>query len=361
MKAKLSPGSNPLVKAILAFPLICAPLVSPAAVFFSDNFNVNSSASWTINYAPAANSSLQDATFAFDYSGFGIPAAPGSVDTLGLRLRSNIPGGAANPVTTRPAGVTSGLSVSPTGQDFGTSYHLSFYSWVNFNGAANASGLADNGASEGGTHNVLFAVGTSGTVPLVVGNTTPVTGSTIDGIAFATTGDGGITSDYRAYLKSGTIAAAGSGVYAAGSSANTAAYYTAIPSLGSHTAPAIQQTLSTAEYGSDAFNTQAGSTQAGAFGFAWHKVDIYKDGNTVSWTIDDTAIASADISGLGALGGNNIAIGDSDVNSTTTRHPSLLFTLIDNLQVTTIPEPSATALLGVGLAALLARSRRGKK
>ena len=361
MKAKFNSDSHPLAKAALALPLLCAPLVSPAATLFSDNFNVNNSAAWTINVAPTANGSLQDATWAFDYSLFGIPAAPGSIDTLGLRLRSNIPGGAASPVTTRPAGVLSGLSVSPTGQDFGTSYHLSFYSWVNFNGAANASGLADNGASEGGTHNVLFAVGTSGTVPLVVGNTGLASGGQMDGIAFATTGDGGITSDYRAYLKSGTIAAPGSGVYAAGSSANTAPYYTNMVTLAPHSAPAVQQALSTAEYGGDAFNTQAGQTQIGAFGFAWHKVDIYKDGNTVSWTIDDTSIATADISGLGALGGNNIALGDSDVNATTTRHPSLLFTLVDNLTVTTIPEPSATALIGVGLAALLAKSRRVAK
>src|SRR5690349_16922811 len=123
--------------------------VAPAQILFSDNFNVDSSASWTVNVAPTANASLQSAQFAFDYSIFGIPAAPGSIDTLGLRLRSNIPGGAASPVTTRPAGVTSGLSVSPSGQNFGTTYRMTFYAWANFNGAPNASGLADNANSEG--------------------------------------------------------------------------------------------------------------------------------------------------------------------------------------------------------------------
>ena len=352
----LSRLSNTRVTALSAVLLF--PLLGSTQVLFSDNFNVDSSGSWTINVAPAANASLQQATFAFDYSAFGIPAAPGSSDTLGLRLRSNIPGGAASPVTTRPAGVTSGLSVSPTGQNFGSAYRMTFYAWANFNGAPNASGLADNANSEGGTHNIMFAVGTSGTAPLVVGNTSLVTGGQMDGIGFATTGDGGITSDYRVYPKSGTILPVSSGAYSAGSMANTATYYTSLfPSVG---APAIQQSLSTAEYGSDAANTQAGLTQAGAFGFAWHKVVITKDGNNVSWSIDNTAIAALDISSLGALGGNDIALGDSDVNSTTTRHPSLLFSLFDNLTVEAVPEPSVGSLALVGLVSLFGLKLRRK-
>src|SRR3954451_3910976 len=129
-----------------------------AAILYSDNFNVDTSANWTVNIAPstpAAVATQQQATFAYDYSALGIPAAPGSGDTLGLRLRANIPGGAANPVTNRPAGVTSGLSVSPIGQNSGTKYQVSFYAWSNFNGPPNANGLADNANSEGGTNNVM--------------------------------------------------------------------------------------------------------------------------------------------------------------------------------------------------------------
>ena len=326
----------------------CAASVS-AAIIYSDNFNVDSSASWTVNAAPTANGSLQSAEFAYNYAQFGIPPAPGSVDTLGLRLRANIPGGAAAPVTSRPAGVLSGLSVSPTGQNFGTKYQATFYAWSNFNGAPNASGLADNANSEGGTNNVMFALGTSGTVPVVVGNTGLVTNGQMDGIGFATTGDGGIPNDYRAYPKSGTIVPTGSPVYAAGATANTNAYYMSL--FGTHSAPAIQQVLSTAEYGSDASNTQAGLTQSGAFGFAWHKVVLTTDGTTATWDIDDSRIATVDVSQL-VMGGNNIALGVSDVNTTTTRHPSLLFMVIDNLQVSdtpVVPEP-AIALLVLPLA-----------
>lgn len=344
MKPKSCLKSNPLavVVSAIALSLFCAPIAAPAAVLFSDDFNTNSSPIWTTNNAPTANAGTQMATFAFDYSPFGIPPAPGSADTLGLRLRSNIPIVAGIEVTTRPAGVISGLSVSPTGKDFGTNYHLSFYAWVNFNGSANANGLADNAASEGGTHNILFAVGTSGTNPLVVGNTGLASGGVMDGIGFATTGDGGIANDYRVYPKSGTISPAASGVYAAGALTNTAPYYTSLfPAL---TAPAVQQDISTAEYGGDAFNTQAGSTQPGSFGFAWHKVDITKSNNIVSWMIDSNAIATIDVTSLLPLGGNNIALGDSDVNASTTRHPSLLFSLFDNLVVTDIAPPSPPTL-----------------
>ena len=277
-----------------------------AVTLFSDNFNTDTSASWTQNKAPTANAATQQATWAYDYSAMGIPPAPGSTDTFGLRLRANIPIVGGVEVTTRPAGVTSGLSVSPTGQNFGSNYVMTVYAWSNFFGAPNVNGLADNANSEGGTNNVMFAVGTSGTVPLVVGNTTLVTNGVMDGVGFATTPDGGITNDFRVYPASGTfVPGTTAGVYAAGASAtanqNVNAYYTAL--FPAKTAPTVQQGISTAEYGSDASNTQLGSTQVGSFGFAWHKVVITKNNNIVTWAVDDTLLATEDASTL-TLGGS---------------------------------------------------------
>jgi hypothetical protein len=318
---------------------------APATVLFNDNFNsAGDSASWTVNTAPSGGTvaSQQDAVFAYDYSTMGIPPAPGSSDTLGLRLRADIPGSAAAPVTSRPTQTTSGLSVSPTGKNFGTNYQVQFYAWSNFFGAANASGLADNATSEGGTNNVMFAVGTSGTVPLVVGNTGLVTNGVMDGVGFATTPDGGITSDFRVYPASGTfVPGTTPGVYAAGASAtanqNVNAYYTALfPSVA---APAVQASIATAEYNEGTnFNPMGGMTQAGGFGFAWHKVVITKNNNIITWSVDNTLLATEDASTL-TLGGANIALGESDVNNTTARHPSLLFTVFDNLTVNSISNP----------------------
>jgi hypothetical protein len=321
----------------------CASRAS-AVVLFSDNFNTNTSANWTKNAAPAANAATQTADFAFDYSVYGIPPAPGSSDTLGLRLRANVPIVGGVEMTTRPAGVLSGLSMSPTGQNFGTNYKAEFYAWSNFFGSPNASGLADNGNSEGGTANTLFAIGTSGTVPLVVGNggSTPLaSGASMDGIGFATTADGGLPNDWRVYPKSGTfVLSTTAGVYAAAptgnatANANTDPYYVA--KFPMQTAPANEHTIASTEYGSDAADVMAGNMQAGSFGFAWHKVTLTKTGGTVTWDIDGNRIAQYDVSAL-TLGGNNIALGQSDVNGTTARHPALVFTVFDNLTVMDVP------------------------
>src|SRR5262245_14615079 len=96
-----------------------------SASFYTDDFDTNTSASWTTNASTGNNA----ATFSYDYSAVGIPSAPHSVggSTKGLKLEANYNG--------RPAAAAfTGLSVSPTGQNFTGNYVLHADVWLNFLG-----------------------------------------------------------------------------------------------------------------------------------------------------------------------------------------------------------------------------------
>lgn len=367
-----------------AIAVSCGVGEASAAVLYSANFNAaGDSAGWSVNKAGATAASpnnvpvaadRQGAAFGWDYSTLGIPAAPGNAptDTFGLRLRANVSGGDATPNANRQPGSISGLSVSPTGQNFGASYKLTFYAWANYFGESSTgaapNGLGDSFNSSGGTFNVLAAVGTSGSAAMVAGAATSVAvGASMDGVGFATINDRGDPGNYvRVYAASNTATTAGTNpavVYAAG---NTGAaqqigntYYTSMPGFGGQAAPGVQQSIATAESAANAAGVMAGTTEAGAFGFAWRKVEIEKLANSITWTVDGKLWATVDASAL-SLGGNNIALGTSDVNASSARFPSLAFTVFDNLVVESIPEPSTAVLAAVsmGMMGLCSRRRR---
>ena len=328
----------------IASIVFCWPMVSSAALF-SDDFNSNSVAQWNVNKAGTAAS--QTAEFAYDYSGMGIPVAPHTTDgtRLGLRLRANLP----------TNGSQSGLSLSPTGQHFGSDFAVTYDLWANFVGANNTTftpgGLGDNANSSGGTQFTTGAIGTAGTTPQGITSI-----ATPDSVLFAGTGDGGSGTDYRVYAKSTTAQNAASGVYApgtgndpggAGPQDNANDYYEAI--FPSQSAPAAQQT--------NFPQTQTGQTQAGVLGFAWHTVVLTKTGNIITWDVDSHRIATFNASAL-TLGGDNFAIGQYDFNNGSTNAPELVFGLIDHLHVDAVPEPASIGLILLGGAALLGRRKR---
>jgi hypothetical protein len=312
---------------LLAAALVgCGLAAGPArGQLYTNNFE--SASAWTSNSGPSDSA----VNTQFNYSTVGIPAAPSGAGTTGMKIQAN-----------QTNGIFSGVSVSPTGQSFAGDYRVTFDLWSNFNGPFPAGG-------SGSTQMSTFGVGTSGTVAQWAGGTQ-------DSVWFAATGDGNSASDWRAYSPAApTRYTDTSGVYAAGNTAGSTnhnhPYYAG---FGTVTAPADQLTL---------FPQQSGTTLVGSIGMEWHQVQIEKVGNLITWRVDGTLIATVDASTI-TLGGGNIFFGHSDTNATSSTDPNagaLLFTLIDNVVVTPVPEPASVlgvAAAGAGVIALIRRRRR---
>src|SRR3954463_16684595 len=89
--------------------------VSFAATLYSQDFNVDDTANWTV--LPSAGTDTV-ADFFYDYSAIGVPSAPNGTGTRGLKMTAN-----------NSAGVFGGLTVSPTGKRFTGNYSLTFDMW----------------------------------------------------------------------------------------------------------------------------------------------------------------------------------------------------------------------------------------
>ncbi len=266
-------------------------------VVYSDNFDTDTSGQWSVNEAhPDSNR----ATFNYDYSGIGIPPAPNTTTgtTRGLKLEANI-----------GAPTFTGLSASPTGFGIEGDYRLSFDMWINYNGPLTAGGT-------GSTMSFSAGVGTSGT-------TAQFPGSSVEGILYSVTGEGGSGSDWRAYAATGAPLTADTGVYASGTGStalnNTDPYY--VP-FGRAAATAEQLAL---------FPEQTGSTPVGSPGMAWHEVSIEKRGTNITWFVDNLRIATIPLTNKEIS--TNVFVGFFDINATQTGNQDLSFGLVDNLRV----------------------------
>ncbi|MDB6124184.1 MAG: hypothetical protein JWQ71_3177 [Pedosphaera sp.] len=285
--------------------------LAPGTLLFSDNFDSAASASsWAVFKSDPANT----LTFGYDYGADGIPSAPNSVGgtTKGLKFEAL-------------AATASGMSVSPIGQSFTGDYRLRFDMWINYNGPLDVGGNDSTECFDAG-------IGTSGNhVNWDAGD------STIDGIWFAITGDGGYGDDYQVWINQNEQSVA-SGVYTGGSQNNNAAYYA---EFGGDAAPQIQQ---------DNYpNDQTLVTLPGNGGFAWHDVVITKQGTNVIWSIDGLQIAKVNSTAFTLS--TNIFLGYMDDSSTAAPIPALSFGLADNVRVEALnlPKPQITSIKVIGV------------
>ena len=333
------------------FAIALAALTVPTATAFgapvyTQSFDSDDSANWKVNNN---NNGDNRANIFFDYSTVGIPSAPHSTGgtTRGIKLGANVSG--TGP--TSPA--LSGISVSPIGQSFTGDYSVRFDWWHNFLGNA-SGGIGNSAGGSGSTQLSTFGVLSAGTTPSYVGAT--------DGVFFGATGDGAAAADFRAYSSEkqagyGTTTTGTDlhATYAGNAQNNTSFPYNLVFKAGA-TAPTAQTTLS---------STQSGSTLAGMAGFRWHDVEITKVGNLVTWNVDGAQFATVDTTNFAtATAGTNILFGMADTSSAAGTPANLFeqldFTLIDNVNVTSIPGPSALGLLGVGAVGLLRRRRAAR-
>gem|GEM_PF-2283788 len=280
-------------------------------VLFADDFNIDSSAHWTLRTAGQTRT-----TFAYDYSVDGIPPAPRGAGTRGLKLEANM-----------TQGFVSAVTASPNDRFFAGEYVLTFDMWMNANGPFPAGGT-------GSTEFISAGIGYNG----VAVNNTGLTGS---GGWFAVSSEGGATRDYRVH-KNGAeqLPATGqflAGTYASANNNSDPYYLVRFPAINVPLAVPLQTA---------AYPQQTGTTAAGAVAFAWRDVTITVASNTAQWEIDGHVIATlTTTSGDFPLAGN-ISLGYVDPFVSISNNAALSFGIIDNVKV--LPLSSGTSPVFTG-------------
>lgn len=187
----LRPSSPPRRGLLTLAACLVLPGVGLAqTVLFSDDFETDTSAQWSVFEGSADGVPDAAVQWAYDYSAFryvangvtnAIPPAPNSSGTTrGVWLAVN----------KDEVEAVAGLSLFPTGRTFSGEYALKADLWLNYNGTA----FGGTGSTEFAT----FGINHQGTQP--VWGDANFNG---DGVWFAVAGEGGASRDYRAYVGDG--------------------------------------------------------------------------------------------------------------------------------------------------------------
>lgn len=280
---------------------------------FADDFDSPTSAgSWDL--FEGSGNSIPDYTvnWSFDYSsyfsafnGSTIPSAPNSsgATTHGLRLTVN---------NNDASAATTGVSLYPKNQSFSGAYRLRFDLWMNYPGGSGGSG------STGSTEH--FTCGLNHESSRV--NWESTTANPSDGVWFAMDGEGGTTSDYRAYVGNASgspsllnFATSGfSASGAAGAGNSDSAWLNIFP------APTYES--------------------PGAPGKRWVEVELSQDANNViTWRMNGQIIAQRVNSSPFTNG--NVMLGYMDLFTSIASPAADAFVLFDNVRVETLSLPTA--------------------
>ena len=286
---------------------------SAATMLFRDE--MTDAASWGANLGPGTDI---DYTFDYAYNLFGIPEAPNTqpgndVASRGVKLEAN----------QNSPGAVEYFTLYPLGQNFTGSYRLRFDSWMN------------------------FEIGGSGTTEFLGGGIgyDNVTADIASGAQAIATGEGGSSNDWRAFKSPPQFFIPDAAMVAGSHNGNDPYYSDFLTAIAS---PPSQG--------------QVGTSVAGSPGFQWITWQFSVIGNDVNIAIEkpdgtqlsivqydatDTSDGSAGVTTNG-----NISLFYADFFSSVSSNPALTFGIIDNVEVTQIPEPSTFALFGLGVMGL---------
>jgi hypothetical protein len=283
---------------------------------FTDDFDSGTSAGGWDLFEGSGNG-IPDYTvnWSFDYSsyfssfnGSTIPPAPNSSGntTRGLRLTVN---------NNDASAATAGVSLYPKNKNFSGAYRLKFDLWMNYPGSSGGSG------STGSTEHFTCGLNHEGTRV----NWASTTANPSDGVWFAMDGEGGTTTDYRAYVGNAsgspsllTFSSSGFSASGAASAGNSDSAWLNIFPSPTYESP-------------------------GAPGKRWVEVELSQDANNVlTWRMNGQLIAQR-VNGSPYTNGN-VMIGYMDLFTSIASPAADAFVLFDNVRVEMLTVPTAPTI-----------------
>lgn len=296
----VSNGTAAITSSVASLSVLIPQLTEIA---FAETFDTPSSAlNWDL--FQGSENGIPDYTvdWSFDYNtyfstfnGTTIPPAPNTTNgtTRGVRLTVN---------NSDAIGATTGVSLYPKNQSFSGAYSLKFDLWLNYPGGPGGSG------STGSTEHFICGINHASS------QVNWASASPSDGIFFAMDGEGGTTTDYRAYVGNTggsptSLSFANSGFSASGAAGagnSDTAWLNIFP------APTYES--------------------PGAPGKRWVEVELNQDSNNVvTWRMNGHLIAQR--VNTSPFTNGNVMIGFMDLFASIASPAADAFVLFDNVRV----------------------------